>query len=596
MRRYIDGFEHGKWLTVKIPCRDFKGLDHDSPITSIVFAQNRNSEDIQQLFIDQMEFLPSTYSTAKLSSPAVLTDAIAYDKMVHLKWQLPLTPSIRYIKIYRSTDGKEYTATGIRPIHMQSSLDDVPIIGQKYYYKLTWVDYNYNESPFSEVREVETQLMEKSKLMDLVQLSHINYFVENFDINSGMYMPYRLKEKAVVSTKETGDAILAMIVGAERQLITRQSLFNRVSRIVDFLTNAQNYHGAFPGYFDGRKAIPEYVFGRKMYDIEATASVIEALLVARQYFSKDVDEEYSLRNKITALYDRVDWTRFTVQDSVDILSKSIIMDEDNEFKPSNRVLAGPNYAINTYIMATGSSAYPLSLDAYRNSVYNRYDSLRYEKLEELDIDVHAELLAADSIVQSRISVLRQVDSLVRVPIVDSLSRYGELLLLGDIEGSLMDLYKPFMTIRPASISDSVFQWEDILRAYVHFVKRRDNELGVGVNNSDIWGFYQYRRGEGDYRINPAIAPAAMIVDREVGERAVLTLYQKFGKDLFTEYGFRAWLNLRDEDVSDEYIAANQATLVVMIENARSGLIWDLYEQIPEFQLARTKLFAQDILE
>jgi hypothetical protein len=66
--------------------------------------------------------------------------------------------------------------------------------------------------------------------------------------------------------------------------------------------------------------------------------------------------------------------------------------------------------------------------------------------------------------------------------------------------------------------------------------------------------------------------------------------------LFTEYGFRAWLNLRDEDVSDEYIAANQATLVVMIENARSGLIWDLYEQIPEFQLARTKLFAQDILE
>jgi hypothetical protein len=44
MRRYIDGFEHGKWLTVKIPCRDFKGLDHDSPITSIEFAQKRNTE------------------------------------------------------------------------------------------------------------------------------------------------------------------------------------------------------------------------------------------------------------------------------------------------------------------------------------------------------------------------------------------------------------------------------------------------------------------------------------------------------------------------------------------------------------------------
>lgn len=596
LRKYVVDFEHGKWVVVKIPCRDFKGLNHDAPINSIVFHQGRNSPHIHQLFIDQIEFLPGSYSTAKLSSPAVFTEAIAYDKMVHLKWQLPLTPSIRYIKVYRSIDGKEYAPTGIKPIHMQSSLDDVPVIGQKYYYKLTWLDYNYNESPFSEVREVQTKEMEASKLIDLVQLSHINYFVENYDINSGMYMPYRLKDKAVVSTKETGDAILAMIVGVERGLISKQSLFNRISKIVDFLTSAQHYHGSFPGFFDGRKAIPEYVYGKKIYDVDATVSIVEALLVARQYFSRDVDDEYLLRNKITALYDRVDWTKLTVRDSLDVLSKSILMNVDNEFEPSERVFAGPNYAINAYMMATGSSQHPLPIEAYAHSVYNRYDSLRYEKLEELEIDIHAELMSPDSIVQSRVSVLRQVDSLVRVSIVDSVWCYGEQLLLGEIDGSLMDLYRPFMTIRPRTISDSIFQWEDILRSYVHYAKRRDNELGVGVNNSDIWGFYQYRYSEGDYRINPAIGPAAMVVDAEVGERALLTLYHKFGKDLFTEYGFRAWLNLRDEDVSDEYIAGNQAALVVMIENARSGLIWDLYEQIPEFQLIRAKLFARDILE
>jgi len=31
-------------------------------------------------------------------------------------------------------------------------------------------------------------------------------------------------------------------------------------------------------------------------------------------------------------------------------------------------------------------------------------------------------------------------------------------------------------------------------------------------------------------------------------------------------------------------------LAIMIENARTGLIWDLYTQIPELQWARSKLF------
>src|SRR5690606_23395631 len=89
------------------------------------------------------------------------------------------------IKWY-SSNGTNYKATSIKPIHMQSALDDVPIVGQKYYYKLTWVDYNYNESPFSEVREVQTMKMESDKLVDMIQNAHINYFIENYDINTGM--------------------------------------------------------------------------------------------------------------------------------------------------------------------------------------------------------------------------------------------------------------------------------------------------------------------------------------------------------------------------------------------------------------------------
>ena len=475
---------------------------------------------------------------------------------------------------------------------MQSCLDNVPVIGQKYFYKLTWLDYNYDESPFSAAKEVQTVKMETSKLLDLIQLTHINYFIENYDINSGMYMPYRLKEKAVVSTKETSGAILSLIIGVERGQISRQAVFNRLSKIVDFLSKAQNYHGVFPAYFDGRKAIPEHIHGREKYDVTATSSIVEALLVARQYFSKDNDEEYALRNKISNLYDRIDWHMLTLKDSSDILCKSIALDKA-DFEDREQPIAGPNYAINTYMLAIGSSKKGLPVSSYAHSVYNSYDSVRFAKIEDLDIGVYADSISKDSLVQNRIQVLRQVDTLMCVPIIDSLTKYGEHLLLGEIKGSLLDLYLPFLTVKPQIISDSVFNWQDILTSYIHFVKRRDNELGVGVNNSDIWGFYQYGAEDGIYRINPAIGPSAVIVDREVGEGALLALYQNFGKNLFTEYGFRSWLDLRNDDVSDEYLAVNQSTLAVMIENARTGLIWNLYAQIPELQLVRSKLFGQN---
>ncbi len=590
--KYITDFKYDTWLLVRIPCKDFKGLDNDKPISGISLFQKGSSAGTHHFFLDQIEFLPKTYSEVKLSSPAVLISAEAYDKMVHLKWQLPLTPSIRYIKIYRSMDGKEYVPVSIKPIHMQSCLDDVPVIGQKYFYKLTWLDYNYNESPFSTAKEVQTLKMETAKILDLIQLTHINYFIENYDINSGMYLPYRLEEKAVVSTKETGGAILSLIVGAERGQISRQSVFNRLTKIVDFLSKAQNYHGVFPAYFDGRKGVPEHVFGQGRYDVSATSSIMEALLVARQYFSKDNDEEYNLRTRISTLYERIDWPMLTMRDSSEVLSKNIAVDKA-DFEGRKEPIAGPNYAINTYMLAIGSPKYNLPVSSYTHSVYHAYDSVRFAKMDELDIDVYTDSLSADSIVQNRIKVLRHVDTLVCVSVIDTLFRYGERVLLGDMRGSLLDLYRPFVTIRPQIISDSIFRWKDILASYVYFVKRRDNELGVGVNDSDIWGFYQYGGNESNFRINPAIGPSSIIVDRQMGEGALLALYHKFGKNLFTEYGFRAWLDLRNDDVSDEYLATNQSTIAIMIENARTGLIWDLYEQIPELQWARSKLFGSN---
>lgn len=589
--RYVDDFEVGKWVQIKIPARMFKISDHEEPINAIHFVQNATSNDLHHVFLDQIEFLPSKYSEVKLTTNAVLSEAVAYDRLVHLKWQLPLTPSIRYIKIYRSEDGQVFKPIGMRPVQMQSCLDMIPVVGRKYYYKITWMDYNYEESLFSTVKEALTKPLDNSSLLDLIQMTHVNYFVENADINSGMYMPYRSKEKAVVSTKETAVAVIALLIGAENKFVGRQTVLNRISKITYFLLRAQNKHGVFPAYFDGRKGIPEYRRGVASYDVGSTASLVEALLIARQYFNKDEENEKDLRNRITALYDKIEWPKLVLDTESNVLrSKLSLMEEKTAGNSQTELLSGANDAINTYLLAVGSSRFPLPAGAYFKGVYNSYNSFRYERIEELDADIYS-----DSVAYEWLNPVQKyrfyVDTVTKESVLKPMEKFGEYLSLGELNGSLMDLYKPFFTVKPSLLKDSLLDWTVVLDSYINYVKRRDNELGVGATNSDIWGFYQHRDSIGNYRINPAIAPASIIVTPELGTASALELYEQYGQILFTEYGFRAWLDLRNDDVSDEYLAINQGAIAIMLENAKTGLIWKLYEEIPELKKARRQLFS-----
>ena len=58
-------------------------------------------------------------------------------------------------------------------------------------------------------------------------------------------------------------------------------------------------------------------------------------------------------------------------------------------------------------------------------------------------------------------------------------------------------------------------------------------------------------------------------------------------------GFYDAFSLEGEPwVSQRYLAIDQGPMVVMIENYRSGLIWDLFMQAPEVQEGLKKLDFQ----
>lgn len=59
------------------------------------------------------------------------------------------------------------------------------------------------------------------------------------------------------------------------------------------------------------------------------------------------------------------------------------------------------------------------------------------------------------------------------------------------------------------------------------------------------------------------------------------IYRDLGDRVWGVYGPRDAINLSEDWVSPIFMGLNQAPIVVMIENYRSGLIWKLFMSNPE---------------
>jgi len=76
--------------------------------------------------------------------------------------------------------------------------------------------------------------------------------------------------------------------------------------------------------------------------------------------------------------------------------------------------------------------------------------------------------------------------------------------------------------------------------------------------------------------------------------ALKHFYRDHGHKLWGLNGFRDGFNLTENRFEDVNMALNQARIVVMIENYRTGLIWKLFMSNPEIKPMLEKVgFVED---
>jgi hypothetical protein len=72
-------------------------------------------------------------------------------------------------------------------------------------------------------------------------------------------------------------------------------------------------------------------------------------------------------------------------------------------------------------------------------------------------------------------------------------------------------------------------------------------------------------------------------------KVIRHLYEDLGDKVFGQYGFYDAFSETSNWYPARYLAIDQGPAVVMIENYRSGLLWDLFMSCPEIKVSLKKL-------
>ena len=72
-------------------------------------------------------------------------------------------------------------------------------------------------------------------------------------------------------------------------------------------------------------------------------------------------------------------------------------------------------------------------------------------------------------------------------------------------------------------------------------------------------------------------------------KALKFFYYVLGDKLWGEYGFKDAFSLKEAWFANSYLAIDQGPIIVMLENYRSGLLWDLFISNPEVKAGMLSL-------
>ena len=557
----------GKWIRVRIPLADFKTASvqplEPHRLNTLVFVQGAADDVSHTLFLDdiRIENDPPAHEAAPPVPQGVA--AKGYERHIDITWQPVVDPHLAQYVIYRSENGGGFRPIGVQRPGVDRYCDYTGNPHMTASYRVTARTSSLVESAPSAAATASTHPMTDDQLLTMVQEASFRYYWEADEPHSGMTRESQPGNDEMIALGASGFGVMAITVGAERGFITRQQAIDRLLKITDFLAHADRFHGAWPHFLDGRTGRVMPVFG--MYDDGAdlveTSFMMEGLLAARQYFKNDGPSGRELYDRITRLWEGVDWNWFRATPKRDALYWH--WSPDYSFYIANR-LTGWNEVMITYLEAIASPTHPIPASDYYSGWTGEAVGNHY---------------------------------------ANGKSYYGITLPVGGgTGGPLFFTDYSFMGFDPHMFHDRFTNYFDQNRSQAlinqaYCIHDPNHWKGYGA---DTWGLtavdgpqgyvpYEPTADLDDGTIAPTGAVSAMPYTPQASMSALLHFYRDLGAQVWSIYGFRDAFNLQENWYSGITMGLNQAPMAVMIENYRTGLIWKMFMANPEIQSMLTKL-------
>lgn len=377
-------------------------------------------------------------------------------------------------------------------------------------------------------------------LLTLVQEKTFGYFWDYAHPVSGLARE-RYGSDDTVTSGGSGFGIMTIPVGIERGFITREEGAERMRKIVGFLgEKAQRFHGAYPHWLNGSTgSVIPFSGNDNGGDLVETAFLIQGLLAASAYF--DAEGEADIRSGIDAIWRGVEWDWYT-RGGQNVLYW--------HWSPSaewamNMPIRGWNEGLIVYVLAASSPTHPISAEVYRNG-------------------------------------------------------WGSFTFPVAVNQPLFFAHYSFLGLDPRNLSDSNGSyWEqNVAHArynYDYCVRNPQGHAGYsasswGLTASDYPGGYTASSPANDHgTIAPTAALASFPYTPEESLSALHYFYYKIGDRLWGTYGFKDSFSLDRAWFASSYLAIDQGPIVVMIENYRTALLWNLFMRNADIRAGLDKL-------
>jgi len=404
-----------------------------------------------------------------------------------------------------------------------------------------------------------------AELIDDIQRRTFDWFWETSNAENGLVND-RWPTQSFSSIAAVGFGLTAYGIGAERGWVTREQAAQRVLTTLRFFEQGvEGYKGFFYHFVDMKT-------GKRFEKVELstidTTLFLAGALFCQSYFDRDNDTERAIRESADRLYGSAEWTYFHERNPL------ISMGWTPENGLHDYDYTGYNEAMILYVLAIGSPTYPISPKAW-----NAYTS-------SYKWDTHY-----------------GQEHVVFAPLFGH--QYSHVWI--DFRGIKDHVMREkgidyFENSRRATLSQQAYAIANPMkwRGYGENVwgltacdGPLDAKLEINGVERQFWTYTARGTAPNELRDDGTLAPTAAVSSiafaPEIAIPAARAMIETYGANLYTKYGFLDSFNAtlttpRKVQMGSivpgvgwfdtDHLGIDQGPIVAMIENHRSGLVWE----------------------